>query len=283
MSERRFLRVTDSQQACRLLFEHGKAARLLAGGTDLMVAVNRREFEPEVLIFLGDAGLDYIRGQGGETLLIGAATPFAKILESDLIKEKSSLLYAAVTHLGSPAIRNAGTIGGNLANASPAADSAPPLLALGASLKLVSASGTRRIPVAEFFTGPGETVLAPDEMIVEVEVPAQDPAAKWAYRRLGKRKAQSLAVASVAIYCPFSEGKVRGARIAMGSVAPTPLLAMEAARLMEGKTLDERLIDQVADAAVEATAPVDDTRGSAWYRRRASRALVKSLLSRMVG
>ncbi|NQU14179.1 MAG: FAD binding domain-containing protein, partial [Desulfobacteraceae bacterium] len=155
------------------------------------------------------------------------------------------------------------------------------LLALGASLRLVSKAGERVVAVEEFFTGPGETTLEPTELIQEVIVPKQAGGAKWAYRKLGKRKAQTLSIVSVAIYCPSDGGQCQGVRIALGAVAPTPTLATEASAILEGKALDEKLIDAAAKAAADATNPVDDVRGSAWYRRRATEALVKQLLAQI--
>ena len=279
MTEAKFFWATSPQEACDLLAEHGNA-RLLAGGTDLMVAVNEKEFTPEVLIHIGDCGLNYLKTEG-DNLLIGAATPFTEIMGSDLVKGKAPLLGEAVSHVGSLAIRNVGTIGGNLGTASPAADSAPALLALGASLKLVSKDGDRVVAVKDFFTGPGETVLKPNELIQEVIVPVQEKGGAWAYRKLGKRRAQSLSVVSAAIYCPKDGGQCRGVRIALGAVAPTPILATEASAQLEGKKLDDKVIEEAAKAAAEATKPIDDVRGTAWYRRRATQALVKQLLGQI--
>jgi len=280
MAEGQFFKATDPQEACDLLAQYGGKARLLAGGTDLMVAVNQRQLSPEVLVYLGDSGLNYINAES-DNLVIGAATPFTDIMGSALVREEAPLLAEVISHIASPAIRNVGTIGGNLANGSPAADSATALLALGASLRLVSKAGERVVAVEEFFTGPGETTLEPTELIQEVIVPKQAGGAKWAYRKLGKRKAQTLSIVSVAIYCPSDGGQCQGVRIALGAVAPTPTLATEASAILEGKALDEKLIDAAAKAAADATNPVDDVRGSAWYRRRATEALVKQLLAQI--
>jgi CO/xanthine dehydrogenase FAD-binding subunit len=279
MTEGGFYKATSPQEACDLLAQHGNG-RLLAGGTDLMVAVNEREFSPEVLIYIGDSGLNYIKAEG-DNVLIGAGTTFTEIMGSDLIKKKAPLLGEAVSEMASLAIRNVGTIGGNLATASPAADTAPPLLALGASMKLVSKDGERTVAVKDFFTGPGETVLKPNEMIQEVILPAQEKGAKWAYRKLGKRRAQSLSVVSVALYCPMDGGQCRGVRIALGAVAPTPVLAAEATDILEGKKLDGKVIEDAAKSAADATNPIDDVRGTSWYRRRATQGLVKQLLNQI--
>ena len=129
MIEEQFFRVSDPGEACELLARFGSKAKVIAGGTDLMVWMNQREVSPEVLIYIGESGLDYVRGEG-DNLVIGATTPFSDIMHSALVQERAPLLAEAISHVGSPAIRNMGTMGGNLAGASPAADSATALLAL---------------------------------------------------------------------------------------------------------------------------------------------------------
>jgi carbon-monoxide dehydrogenase medium subunit len=278
MDEDQFFRVTSAQEACELLSRYGSKARLMAGGTDLMVWVNEREVSPEVLIYLGNSGLDYIKIEG-QNLIIGAATPYTEILEADLVEEKAPLLKEAVSHLASPAIRNVGTIGGNLGTASPAADSATALLALGAGVKLVSKGSERVVSIDDFFTGPGETVCGAEEMIQEVIIPVQVQTAGWGYQKLGKRRAQSISIVSVAVYCPMQERRCHDVRIALGAVAPTPLLAKEAASRLEGNALVGQVIEDAAQAAADATDPIDDVRSTAWYRRKATQALVKKLLT----
>lgn len=281
MTEGELFRVSGSREACELLGRFGTKAKIIAGGTDLMVAMNQREASPEVLIYIGESGLDYINAEGGN-LVIGAATTFAEIGRSKLVREKAPLLAEVVSHIGSPAIRNVGTIGGNLASASPAADSATALLALGARLKLVSQDGEQVVDSKGFFTGPEQTILKIDELIQEVIIPAQGKGSKWAYRKVGKRKAQSLSVVSVAICCRHQDGKASDVRIALGAVAPTPMLAVKAATEIEGKPVDTSLIERVAKTAAEETSPIDDVRGSIWYRRRAVEAVTKQLLQQIL-
>ena len=245
-----------------------------------MVAINRKLLSPEVVISIGSSGLDYIKTEG-DNLVIGAATTHTEIVRSALVREKAPLLAEATKNIGSPAIRNMGTIGGNLVNASPAADTAAALLALGARLKLVSANGERDIDVEAFFTGPGETVLQSNELLQEVVIPAQSAGSQWAWHKLGKRKADICSVISVAIALQMDSGTCSQARIALGAVAPTPLLAKRAGGLLEGKQLDGALIEEAAKAASEETSPIDDVRATAWYRRRVSGTLVKRLLSQI--
>jgi CO/xanthine dehydrogenase FAD-binding subunit len=275
--EGEFYSATSVPEVCDLLAKYGGKARLLAGGTDLMVLINRRMLLPPVLIYIGNSGLNYIKEDGGN-LVIGAGTTFTEIVKSDLVNQKAPVLARAVKLAGSPAIRNAATVGGNLANASPAADSAVALLALGASFKLVSKGGVRVIESADYFVGPGQTVIKPDEVMTEVIIPAQPDGVKMGFRKLGQRKAEICAVASVAIVVEAKNGSYGKASIAMGSVAPKPILIKAADQLVGQKRGDAALIQHVAEVAAAETQPIDDIRASAWYRRKASAAIVKQTL-----
>jgi len=275
--EGEFYSATSVSEVCDLLAKYGDKARLLAGGTDLMVLINRRLLLPPVLIYIGNSGLNYIKQDGGN-LVIGAGTTFTEIVKSDLVNQKAPVLARAVKMAGSPAIRNAATLGGNLANASPAADGAVAILALGAKLKLVSKAGERWVNGADYFVGPGQTVIKPDELLQEIVIPAQPDGVKMGYRKLGQRKAEICAVVSVAIVVEAKNGSYGKATIAMGSVAPKPILIKAADQLAGQKRGDAALIQHVADAAAAETQPIDDIRASAWYRRKASSAIVKQTL-----
>ena len=264
-------------EVCDLLAKYGDKARLLAGGTDLMVLINRRLLLPPVIVYIGNCGLSYIKQDGG-SLVIGAGTTFTEIVKSDLVNQQAPVLARAVKLAGSSAIRNAATLGGNLANASPAADGAVALLALGTTLKLVSKAGERLVDCADYFIGSGQTVLRPDELLQEVIIPAQPAGVKMGYRKLGQRKAEICAVASVAIVIEAMNGSYGKATIAMGSVAPKPILIKAAAQLAGQKRGDAALIQSVAEGAAAETQPIDDIHASAWYRRKASAAIVKQTL-----
>ena len=282
MAEAEFYKALDPQEACDLLARFGEKAHILAGGTDLMAKVNRKAASPEVLIYIGESGLDYITAENGD-INIGAATSFSKIIHSTLVQEKAPLLAKVVQHIGSPAIRNMGTIGGNLANASPAADSAVALLSLGARLKVISENGERIIDIEAFFKGPDKTVLASNELLQAVIVPAQGPGVNWACYKMGRRRSHACSVVSVAISLQIDDGRIHNARIALGAVAPVPMLAFKAAKLLQGKQPDSSLIEQAAKVAADETDPIDDARATAWYRRRVCEVIVKRLLSQTLG
>ena len=271
---------TTIDETVKLLSDYGEGAVLLAGGTDLVRRINYYELEPDVLLYIGGLSLDYIREEGGK-LVIGAATPTAKLAGDALIAENATALAEGAKHSGSVATRNAATIGGNLANASPGADLATPLLVMDAELHLTGAGGKRTVAINDFFTGPGETLLKSDELIFEIHVPPFK--GKTVFIKLGRRKAMTLSVVSVAVRLDMAEKTCNEARIALGSMAPTPMRCLKAEEMITGKELDEALIIQCAAEAVAESSPIDDQRATAWYRRKAGEALVARALRQHVG
>lgn len=280
MKDTLYFAQTNVRETLKLLAQYGRKATILAGGTDLVPKINYYELKPDVLVYIGDLGLDYIQEKGGK-LLIGAATPMAKIAASKLVAKKASALAEAARHAGTAAVRTMATIGGNLANASPAADLATPLLAMDAELLLMSAKGKRMLPLRGFFKGPGKTELKPGELITEVSVKL--PQGKTVFLKLGKRKAMTLSVVNVAVCLEMDGQKCKEVRIAVGSVAPTPLRCTKAEGLLKGKGIDNPLIAQCAAEAMAASKPVDDQRATAWYRKQAGTALVARALAQAAG
>ena len=278
MTSTDFIVPKDIQEACTRLAECGSKAHILAGGTDLMVSVNLRRLFPEKLIYIGRSGMDRIEDLG-DRLAIGAAATLTSVINSPAVTEKAPLLMEACQAIASPAVRNSATIGGNICNASPAADAAVGLLALNASVKAVSQKGERVVPLQDFFTGPGQTVLATDELLAEISVPYQGSTGKSGWFKIGQRKADAISVASAAISLKLENGLCRDVRIALGAVAPTPLLAVKAAAILDGRKADTGLIAEAAAAAAAETSPIDDIRGSAWYRKQVVEAMVKRILT----
>ena len=271
---------SDMGEALELLEAHAGKINILAGGTNLVPKINYAELKPEALLYVGKLGLDYIKEQDGK-LLIGAATTVASLRESDLVAEKAPALAQAAKNFAGYSIRASATIGGNIANASPAADLIPPLMVMDAELRLASAHGERTVPAQVFCTEPGGCVLEPGEMIVEIAVPPRQ--GNTAFLKLGRRKAQTLAVMSVAVRLEMDGTMCRDARIALGSMAPTPLRCTEAEALIKGKTLDGALIAECAALAIAQSTPITDQRGSAWYRKEAGTALVARALTQAAG
>jgi CO/xanthine dehydrogenase FAD-binding subunit len=280
MREVDYFAPTDVGEAVKLLAEHGDKAAVLAGGTDLVAQLNYYEIKPGALLYIGGLGLDYVKEKDGK-LVIGAGTTVAHLIASDLLAEKFEVLIAAAKTHASPAVRTAATIGGNLGTASPAGDLIPPLMVMDAEVVLASARGERTVPVKDFFTGPGETVRAADELIVEIQVPLLKGTA--VFEKLGRRKAQVCSIASAAVRLEMDEGVCKDARIVLGSMAPTPIRCPKAEEMLKGKAIDAAVVAQCAAQAIAESNPIDDQRATAWYRQKAGTALVGRALAKAAG
>ncbi len=271
-----FLQPTNLAEALASRAEHPDAV-VVAGGTDVLVEVNFERIHPETVLDIGR--VPELRGwhRDNGSVRLGAALTYRELVH-DLGADLPALSMAART-VGSPPIRNRGTIGGNLGSASPAGDCHPPLLAAGATIELASARGTRTVPVAEFFVGPKRSVLAPDELITAVIVPrATGPEV---FAKIGTRNAMVIAVCSLAVALHPDTG---GVGTGIGSAGPTPLRATDAedylAGALEGAwstrpALDPAVAERFAELVASAARPIDDVRGSAAYRRHALGVLAR--------
>lgn len=276
----KFLAPESVSSAVRMLAENDGAVVVVAGGTDVVPKINYYELAPDIIMSIGRLDLDYIRESDGD-LIIGARTSMAKLSADELVKEKACALAAAAASMGSAAIRSAATVGGNLANASPAADTATPLLAMDAELTLVSDSGERSAPLADFFVGPGETALKTNELIKEIRIPAAK--GKVVFTKLGRRKGMTCSVVNLAVALEMDGDKCSEARIAMGSMAPTPLRCRKAEAVIKGRVLDDDAIRECSAVAIEETSPIDDGRAAAWYRKQAGAALLARAIKEASG
>lgn len=252
---------------------------LFAGGTDLLVAMKEGRLKPRALIdikHIPEVGTIRVDNGG---LRIGAAVTTRAIARSPAVRERFPLLPQSLTILGSMQIGNRATVGGNLANASPAADSAPPLLALRASVKLVSPKGERWVSLENFFLGPGKTVTD-REVLTEVHIPPAPSQGRGIFYKLGPRGApEDICVVNVAVFAvPDRAGRIwEDVRIALGAVAPTPIRARNAEEALQGRSMEGKAIEDAARLAAEKDArPITDIRGSANYRR----AMVQVLVAR---
>lgn len=279
MVEKVFIKAKDIQDVILIKSQYGQRAKVLAGGTDLMVKVNTLSESPECFIYVGEAGLNYIN-EAENKIIVGAATTLSDIIDSKLVQENLPMLAAAVSSMASAAIRNKATIGGNICNASPAADTAVPLLVLQAKISILGVDGERTVEAKDFFTGPGRSVLTESEIVKEIIIPKQG-SLKWAYKKLGKRKADTLSIVCAGLALELENGICKDVRIALGAVAPTPILAEKAAALLKGQQLNSALLDMAAEEIEQEISPIDDQRSSAWYRKRATKAIVKSMLEQI--
>jgi CO/xanthine dehydrogenase FAD-binding subunit len=268
------------EECVDVLAERGPEAKVVAGGTDLLPQLKNGLLRTACVVDLsGVSQLGRLTHADGGGLSIGASVT-ARTLERD-----PGLLagYPAIAEsgalVGSVQIRNLATLGGNLCNAAPSADMAPPLLALDADAMIVGPRGTRRVPFASFFLGVRRTVLAPDELLVEIAVPAPGRRSGGNYRRHTPRRELDIAVVGVASQLTLSNGVCAKARIALAAVAPTPLRATAAEAALEGRPVTPEEIERAAALAVEAARPISDQRGSADFRRHLVQVLTRRTLT----
>jgi len=269
-------------EALNMLAEGAPNVMPLAGGTSLIVDMRGGLRHPSVVMNI--AGLEALRDVRveDEQVVVGGGMTIAELLEHNLITQHAPVLQSAAAVFANPLIRNRATVGGNLAYASPAADSAPPLLVLDATVELSSESGVRRVPLADFFTGVRQTVRQPEELLTAVRWPVPAPRSAAAFHKLALRKADAISVLSVAVMVACDEsGHCTEARIALGAAAPTPIRAQNAEDVLRGERLTADVIAQAGQLAAETTCCIDDIRGSAAYRKRVTAALVRRLLTQV--
>ena len=274
-------------ETCALLSQYGPDAQLVAGGTDLFVKMKQRRLVSRILINIKRIpGLDRIHYDADAGLRIGALTTIQAIRDSEIIGKKFRVLSQAAGVLGTPQIRNLGTLGGNLANASPSAEFAPPLLTLDASVRCIGPAGERVVPINEFFVGPGTSVLSRGEWITEVNVPNPAPHAQAIYLKHSLRT-MDVSIAGAAAFVQLDGDICRQVRIALGAVAPIPFRAGMAESTLRGKRLGRdlngrELLEEVGRIAADESRPIDDLRGFASYRRKIVGMLVRQGLEQVI-
>jgi carbon-monoxide dehydrogenase medium subunit len=276
LPEFEYLAPQSGDELAALLADHGEKAKILAGGTDLLVMMKNKLMSPEYVIDVG--GLKPLCGiteHDAKGVAIGAATKLEVVQNSSVIRERYYALYQAIRAIGSSQVRAMGSLGGNSCTASPAADSPPALIALGAKVTLASRRGRREMDLESFITGNGQTALEKDEYLERFLLPPTLPNSASRFSQLGKREAMECDVANVAVNLAVdpATGKVQHVGIAMGAVGPRPLRAIEAEKLLQGQEPQEALFEQVGQAAAAGTQAIDDFRGSGDYRREVIRVL----------
>jgi CO/xanthine dehydrogenase FAD-binding subunit len=267
-------------EALDVLASEAPDAYPLAGGTVLLVDMRDGRVSPRLLVDLGALdGLQGIRREDGH-IVVGARTTIKEMRRNSLLADLCPVIIEAANFFANPLVRNRATVGGNLADASPAADMAPPLLVLGAEVELLSKEGTRRLPLDEFFLAPCETARRPDEIVAFLRWPVPADGSGGSFQKLGLRRADTISVVSAAAMIERDEaGLCREARIALGAVAPTPIRARQAEELLRGQQLTPELAAEAGRVAAGEASPIDDLRGSAGYRRRMVEVLVRRALS----
>ena len=271
---------TSVEECVKALAQGGSESKVLAGGTDLLPQMKNGVLKPARVIDLsGIARLRTLESGNGQGLRVGSAVT-ARTLELDqAVRQRYLSLSESGALVGSVQIRNLATLGGNICNAAPSADMAPPLLALDAEAVITGPKGERRVPIAAFFTGVRHTVLAPDEILVELVVPTPGAHSGGNYLRHTPRRELDIAVVGVASQLTLANNRCTKARIALAAVAPVPLRATAAEQALEGQAVTPDLIKRAADLAVEAARPISDQRGSADFRRHLVRVLTRRTLT----
>ena len=275
-----YLEPATIKEAVSLLSKYDGKARAIAGGTDLLVQIRGKTIKPEYVVDIGYIpGLDYINYDEKQGLSIGALATIRAIEKSDKLCRIYPVISQAAGLLGSVAIRNVATIGGNLCNAAPSADTAPPLIGLSARARIIGPGGERLVSLEDFFTGPGETVLKAGELLLEIQVPVPPPGTRGVYLKHG-RSAVDLATVGVAVVMALESGGVcRDVKIVLGAVAPTPMRAKKAEGVLRGKKVEPALVEEAAQVASGEAQPITDVRASAEYRKE----MVKVFTRRAIG
>jgi carbon-monoxide dehydrogenase medium subunit len=270
--EFKYLRPTSVKDATALLTKHGDRARVLAGGTDLLVQMKMERFAPDYLVHVeGIPGFDGIDLKG-DAAQIGAGTSIWAIRNDSRIQAHYVALAEACASFSTTQVQLMGTVGGNLCNASPASDSAPALIALGAQAIIEGPGGKRRLALEEFFLSPGKMALERGELLVGVEIPRPQAGTGSAFLKVS-RVAADIAKANAAAVLVRDGDRIAACRLAYGSVAPTPVRAPKAEALLSGQAFDADLVAKVASSATEEVVPIDDVRSTAWYRRQVVKAM----------
>ncbi len=266
-------------EALEMLAQRAPDVMPIAGGTNVIPDLRGGRYRPACLVNV--ASLPELRGirQEDGFLVIGGSVTMAEVLEDPIVAQFAPVLQEAAKMLASPLVRNRATVAGNLANASPAADMAPPLLALDAEVELASRESIRRVPLKDFFVHVRQTVRQPQELVTAIRFPLPPPGSRARFFKVALRKADAIAVVNGTVRVDLTEnGRCQAARIALGAVAPTPLRAYEAEHVLESQPLTPKDIAEAARLAGEATRTIDDIRGSAAYRRMVTEVMVRRTL-----
>ena len=268
-------------EALAILARERAQARIIAGGTDLIIELERGVRRLEAVIDITHIpGLNQVT-LDGDTIHLGPLVTHNHVVASGLCVERALPLAQAAWEVGAPQIRNRGTVAGNVITASPANDTITPLMALDARVTLRSTRGTRDVPLAQFYTGVRRTVMADDELLTAIHFPALRANQRGVFLKLGLRRAQAISVLNVAVVLTFDGPIVTDARITLGAVAPTIIRAPEAEAALIGQRLTPEVIQAAAQAAQAAARPIDDVRATAAYRRRLVGVLTRRALTRL--
>jgi carbon-monoxide dehydrogenase medium subunit len=278
-----FARPETLDEAVGLLAEHGEKARVLAGGTDLLVHLRGGALQPDLVVDgKGIAELNELRYSPDSGLTLGAAVPCYRVYQNEEIAAAYPGVIDAAALIGGIQIQGRASFGGNLCNAVPSADSIPAMIAHSVTCKIAGPNGTREVPVEDFCTAPRKNVLEPNEMLVSLHFPPPPSGFGARYLRFIPRNEMDIAVAGAGVSVQLANGTVKAARVSLAAVAPTPLVVDEAAAALEGKAPTAENIQAAAEAAREAARPITDMRGTIEFRKHLCEVLTRRALTTAV-
>ena len=282
MNQFKYISPKTKEEVLKILKQEKSKACIVAGCSNVLPYIKDKIISGKLLLDISGIGeLNYIRKSEGN-LYIGAATTISDLINSKVIREECSVLHQAAEDFADPIVRNSATIGGNLADASPAADVAPPLLVLYAVLEIESINGKREVSLKDFFSGPRKTALHDDEMITSIKIKSDSLNKNGCFIKLGLRQAMAISLASIAMILETEEEKVTDVRIAMGSVAPTPLRLINVEEFLINQKMDNVLLKEAMKKVSETVKPIGDVRASADYRRYVSGVLFKRAFNQLI-
>jgi len=270
------------KEAIDVLKEEGRHALPLAGGTDILVRMKRGEILPSVLVNLKRIdGLREIKKGSEKGIDLGALTSISAIEHSSLIQSSCPVLAQAASLLGSPSVRNMATLGGNVGRASPASDMIPSLIVLGANVVIDGPNGKKTVGIEQLFVGPGKTILSPGELITSFFIPEMEINTGAAYLKLGRTAGMDCCLAGVGVLLTLSSGKnvLKSARVALSAVAPIPLRAKKAEKVLLSGSLSQDRINEAAQVTADESSPISDIRASASYRKEMVRVFAQRAFS----
>lgn len=266
------------EETIHLLQQYGDQARIIAGGTDLLLRMEAEAYRPQALVDISRiSALKRLEVEDGQ-VVVGSAVTYSELLGFSPITEHVPFFARAIHTIGGVQVRNVATLVGNITNASPAGDTLPCLYVLEAQVHIRGPQGGRSLPIEQFILGVRRTALAPAEMVTHISFPV--PEAGWygAFEKLGRRRAMAIAVVSAAIMLKWASDRVAEARCALGAVAPTVIRVRELEVCLAGQALDDEAIERAGQQAARAACPIDDVRASARYRVEAAGGLVRRVL-----
>jgi carbon-monoxide dehydrogenase medium subunit len=274
-----YLEPESIKEALTMLSQYQGKSKIIAGGTDVMLQVRNKVIRPEVVVDITRIpGLDFIAFDDAQGVRLGALTTIRALETSVELQRKVPIISQAASQLGSVAIRNVATAGGNLCNALPSAETSQALVALSAQVRIIGPEGERTIPLEDFFIGVRKTLLQPDEILLEIIVPESPPYTSGRYIKHSPRGPIDLAIVNIAVLMTMEPDRkvCRDAKIVLGAVSPTPLRAKKAEDMLKGKRVDDALIDHVAQVASDEAHPRRGSiRGSFEYKKEMVRVLTR--------